>query len=54
MSKFDGVIKSVDAVIADLKNLRKSLKEMKDDSEAVEKARDVLRRRRPPKNGPPD
>ncbi|MBI4725248.1 MAG: hypothetical protein HY765_09800 [Rhodomicrobium sp.] len=52
MSKLDVFIGELDAVLVKLSGLRNGLKEMKEESEAVEKARDALRaRRRPKKTG---
>jgi uncharacterized protein (DUF3084 family) len=45
MSKFDVFIDELDQVLAKLTGLRNGLKQMKEESEAVEKARDKLRRR---------
>jgi uncharacterized protein YhaN len=46
MSKFDACIGDLDEALAKLAGLRENLKQMKEESEAVEKARDNLRRRR--------
>ena len=44
MSKIDRVIADVESVLEKLGNVQSRLREIKDDSEAVEKARDGLRR----------
>ena len=49
MSKIDGVISEVECVIAKLTSVQSRLREIKDDSEAVEKARDGLRKPKPRK-----
>jgi hypothetical protein len=55
MSKFDDFIGDLEQVLAKLSSLRDGLKQMKEDSEAIEKARDKLRpRRRPKRDGSPE
>ncbi len=44
MSKIDSVIAEVESVLEKLSNVQNRLREIKEDSEAVEKARDNLRR----------
>ena len=44
MSKIDSVIAEVESVLEKLGNVQSRLREIKDDSEAVEKARNSLRR----------
>jgi uncharacterized membrane protein len=43
VSKIDRVIADVESVLEKLGNVQSRLREIKDDSEAVEKARDSLR-----------
>ncbi len=49
MSKFDIFISELEQVLEKLSGLREGLKQMKEEIEAVEKARDTLRGRRRPK-----
>ncbi len=54
MSKFDDFIGDIEQVLAKLSSLRDGLRQMKEESEAIEKARESLRaRRRPKKDGKP-
>lgn len=51
MSNFDSVINDIDAALVKLNAARAALGQMKEESEAIEKARDALRgRKRKPKN----
>lgn len=50
MSKLDRVIADVESVIEKLGGVQNRLRELKDASEAVEKARDGLRKRRSKKD----
>ena len=52
MSKIDNVIAEVGFVIEKLSAVQSRLREIKDDSEAVEKARDSLRRPKSKKADP--
>ena len=52
MSKIDGVIAELEFVLEKLGGVQTRLKEIKEDSEAVEKARDSLRRPKSKKRGP--
>ncbi|MGO9171854.1 MAG: hypothetical protein ACLP7P_07805 [Rhodomicrobium sp.] len=52
MSKFDIFIGDLEEVLAKLSSLRDGLKQMKEESESVEKARDALRGRRGSKKSP--
>ena len=55
MSKFEAVIGELEHVLEKLSGIREGLKQMKQDSEAVEKARDTLRgRRRSKKDAEPE
>ena len=49
VSKFESIITDVEAVLEKLGGVQSRLKEMKEEAEAVEKARDRLRGRKPPK-----
>lgn len=49
MSKFEIFIGELEQVLEKLTGIRDGLKQMKEESEAVEKARDALRGRRRPK-----
>ena len=52
MSKFEIFIGEIEHVLEKLNSLRDGLQQLKEESEAVEKARDTLRgRRRPKKDG---
>jgi len=51
MSKFEAFIGEIEHVLEKLSGLRDGLKQMQEESEAVEKARDTLRGRRRPKKG---
>ncbi len=54
MSKLEAVIGDLEHVLERLNGIRDGLKQIKDESEAVEKARDTLRgRRRPKKDAQP-
>lgn len=54
MSKFEHFIVEIEHVVEKLNGLREGLQQLKEESEAVEKARDTLRgRRRPKKDGGP-
>jgi uncharacterized membrane protein len=52
MSKLEAVIGDLEHILEKLNGIRDGLKQMKEESEAVEKARDALRgRKRPKKDG---
>jgi hypothetical protein len=52
MSKLEAVIGDLENILEKLSGIRDGLKQMKEESEAVEKARDTLRgRKRPKKDG---
>jgi hypothetical protein len=51
VSKIDGVIAEIESVLEKLGGVQTRLREIKDDAEAVEKARDSLRRPKPKKGG---
>ncbi len=51
MSKIDGVIADVGAAIEKLNDVQNRLRELKIETESVEKARDQLRRSKTPKKG---
>ena len=54
MSKLESVIGDLEHVLERLNGIRDGLKQMKNESEAIEKARDTLRgRRRPKKDAEP-
>ncbi len=50
MSKIDNLIADIESVVEKLGGVQNRLREMKEDSEAVEKARDKLRRHRDRRN----
>ena len=52
MSKIDNVIAEVELVLEKLSGVQNQLKEIKSDAQAVEKARDNLRRPKPKKDSP--
>jgi hypothetical protein len=55
MSKLEAVIGDLDLVLERLNGIRDGLKQIKDENEAIEKARDTLRgRRRPKKDAQPE
>ncbi len=49
MSKIDGIIADLEAVIDKLGGVNNRLKELKEETEAIEKARDKLRSHKTPK-----
>ena len=51
MSKLEAVIGDLEHILEQLSGIRDGLKQMKEESEAVEKARDTLRGRKRPKKG---
>jgi C4-type Zn-finger protein len=51
VSKIDGVIAEIESVLEKLSGVQTRLREIKDDAEAVEKARDNLRRPKSKKGG---
>ncbi len=51
MNKFDILIGDLEELLAKLSGLLEGLKQLRDESESVEKARDSLRGRRKPKKG---
>ena len=53
MSKLDRVIAEVESVLEKLSSVQSRLREIKDDAEAVEKARDSLRRPKSKKEDTP-
>jgi uncharacterized membrane protein len=55
MSKLEAVIGDIEHVLEKLNGIREGLKQVKDEIDAVEKARDTLRgRRRPKKDAGPE